>query len=1426
MPVGWSRSSLLGSVQRLFEDGTVVGVGEGQLLQRFVVHRDEAAFEAIVRSHGPMVLGVCRRVLRDPHDADDAFQATFLILARKAGTIRDRQVLGSWLYGVAYRVASRARVIANRSRRQARTGLEEIPVANSIDTLERRELRLALDEEINRLAERYRVPIVLHYFEGRTHAEIAEQLLCPVGTVHSRLTRARERLRERLTRRGLDLGVSSASPLWESEPSAISLALVDSMNKVVVRIAAGRAVDGLVSDSVVTLVNLTLRSLSMIKLTIAASLVLALGIVATGVGVLARQGANPPPAKARVTEEQRAPSNLPTTNSVSSYEFKMAGAGDANSAPEGLVAVLGDSRLKHWSDVMDVAFTPDGTRIASASGDGTVRLWDVVTGEERLRLHSRRMWEGGLDFLRCVAISPDGKTVAAGGLNNAVLIWELTTGREVRAIRLDAEVWSLAFHPDGRRLATGQIEDARLWDVATGERLYIVAAPAEGSKRTQVHEHVSVAFAPGGLTLATANLDGTVRYWDTATGKPENVLQAHASVVSAIAFSPDGRYLATGGADKAVKVWGVTNGALLHTFDKAHEYAVQAVAFRRDGTLASGGADGVIRYWNPETGAPLKSIKVTDVGGVLSMAFSPGGEALVSAGRIVQVHDTESGRPRFDFPGHAGQVDALAFSPDGRSLATAGGDSRVKLWDLTSRQERLNLAVSKSTIAAVAFNPGGETLASLEVFGKTVKLWETATGRLSRELPVSGNRGLSLAYSPDGRWLAAAHFVRGPYGSETGINIWEAKTGKLHGQLTAGSPTILFSRDGERMFIFESRRRGRDDGLSLTIRKLAGLQVEAQLDNFEGMGGLAGAVVGADGRTLAVAGWLFGSSDDRRMVVILWDVLRQRRRLVLDVPDQSIDGVALAPDGRSFVTFSSREGNLRVWDPRNGVLRRTLTFPDPGYHRIQAVAFAPDGQHIATAMGNGTAYILRLKTPRSDVEEVAIIAPGPPNPTPEPTDLWEDTVNKPAPELREIKGWLFGEPIQMASLRGKYVLLHFWNVFSEQRMPGLMKLQRQFGGHGLVVIVVYPDHVGRTFESTGKSFDELSRKWWGSRTLPFRVALDGGPEVPIPGTSLKAPGATHAAYRIPDHRKGRRLTNGTNLLIGPDGRVLKLLPVLDTGGHADRDFEKLLGAAPARAPWMEAFERRYLLTDGQVLKRVAPPFPPERSEFIFESQDWFRGGQYVHCFMYDGKLIDERETGNNGRMALRELLRLLIRLKSYEFQGPDDLLRETIAGDWIYRGGTAQSDLLAALGTILREELGLRVKIERREIEREVIVVRGRYQARPLLAGDEGKVLHIFVEPAPPQSSFGGDSSGNLRKLLDRLGDQFGRRFNDESQTPGELKIEWRDHLALLSPEQRQDLNAGGALLDRLLENLSKQTSLQFRRELHKESVWSLARDQ
>ncbi len=189
-----------GNLGRLFSSGTAVGLGEGQLIERFVESNDASAFEAILGRHGPMVWGVCRRSLRDLNDAEDAFQATFLILARRAGAIGRRERLGGWLHGVACRVAARAR--RDAARRPA-TGADGLAAEGPGDALEERERAELLHQEIERLPPRYRDPIILCHLEGCTHDEAAARLGWPVGTVRGRLSRGRERLRDRLQARGM-----------------------------------------------------------------------------------------------------------------------------------------------------------------------------------------------------------------------------------------------------------------------------------------------------------------------------------------------------------------------------------------------------------------------------------------------------------------------------------------------------------------------------------------------------------------------------------------------------------------------------------------------------------------------------------------------------------------------------------------------------------------------------------------------------------------------------------------------------------------------------------------------------------------------------------------------------------------------------------------------------------------------------------------------------------------------------------------------------------------------------------------------------------------------------------------------------------------------------------------------------------------------
>ena len=285
-------TSVQSSLVRLFTEGTMTGVGESQLLERFLAHADQAAFETIVRRHGPMVLAVCRRILSDPNDIDDAFQATFLVLVKKARSIRNHAVLGTWLHGVARRVAVRGQ--SDSRRRQARehggsdmTAWQD-PRASDDDAAE---LWAILDEEVTRLPERYRSALVLCDLQGQTHEQAAAQLRCPVGTVKSRLARARDRLRSRLARRGI---VSSAAILASAlapEPaSAVTTELLASTLGAAARFLANREVAaGAVSVAIASLVDGTLRSMSMSALKSGIVILTTAGVVATGAGVFGYQ---------------------------------------------------------------------------------------------------------------------------------------------------------------------------------------------------------------------------------------------------------------------------------------------------------------------------------------------------------------------------------------------------------------------------------------------------------------------------------------------------------------------------------------------------------------------------------------------------------------------------------------------------------------------------------------------------------------------------------------------------------------------------------------------------------------------------------------------------------------------------------------------------------------------------------------------------------------------------------------------------------------------------------------------------------------------------------------------------------------------------------------------------------------------------------
>jgi RNA polymerase sigma factor (sigma-70 family) len=345
------------------------GPADAALLARFVAERDEAAFAALVRRHGPMVLGVCRRLLGDAHDAEDAFQAAFLVLACRAASVERHRPLACWLHGVARRCALSA---ARRRRREA--PMDGVPEP-ACQPPEPRDWVPVLDEELDRLAEKYRAVLLLCDLQGRTRKDAARLLGVPPGTVDSRLATARKALAERLTRRGVTLPVgaalTAAVPAWLTGSTAKAAALA----------AAGEA---LAASAAATLMREVLKVMFVKKLAKAALVVV---LAAVALGGVAYRGAGPGSARAAPPEAKPLSELEALRRENEMLKRSLRLALDRVETLEARVEQLQAEALVlprlqgHLDRVKAVAFSPDGRRLA-VSPDPTARVWDAATGLE------------------------------------------------------------------------------------------------------------------------------------------------------------------------------------------------------------------------------------------------------------------------------------------------------------------------------------------------------------------------------------------------------------------------------------------------------------------------------------------------------------------------------------------------------------------------------------------------------------------------------------------------------------------------------------------------------------------------------------------------------------------------------------------------------------------------------------------------------------------------------------------------------------------------------------------------------------------------------------------------------------------------------------------------------------------------------------
>jgi RNA polymerase sigma factor (sigma-70 family) len=920
-----------------------------ELLDRFVELQDEEAFNVLVRRHGPLVWRACCRVLGESPDAEDAFQVTFLTLARWARKLR-RGELAGWLFQVARRAALDLREAAGRRR-----GLEQKasarPGLNRTEEIERAETYRLLDEELAGLPEKLRVPLVLRYLEGKTLEDVARILGCSRRAVSKRLARAEGILRTRLSDRGVAVAIGAVLGLLGTSASAapvVSSRLVTETTRAAMAFRAGTLHTAAAQTA--------LRLLSVqVSWTIRSWLTVVLGgaVLLGGVVGFAVQASGPAkPASVPAADNNPAP--------------RLDAHGDP--LPRGAIARLGTLRWQqeglHGDLTQPIHPMPDGKQFLTVdrcekAGDAPLHLWDLASGKIVHSLGGELGAKGVHVSVR--ALSRDGR-MAVLGVSRTIRLWDLKADRELQRWDGADGPWVAAFSPDGRSvvLACRFSRENPVWlrryAVDTGKELESYRGEVDGVQQ--------VAFSPDGRTLVAAGGRFAHR-WEVSSGREISHFEFDPNPIGprAVVLSADGKTLGFSNARRPgeIAIWNTREGKEERRWRTDRHTSISWFALSPDGRFlasVSRGDSWNFALWETATGKELAGMNHA---AYQHVAFSPDGRTLICPHESVPaitLRDVPSGRER-ETPGHHDAVRGVIPAGQDTVLTWTPHPSDVVLWERTTGKELRRLPVKDDTrVLGAGASPDGSLLAVAETADNTsirLRVWEQSSGREIWSAVCPGTVVTYLNFASDGKRIIAD--------SGAGLRIWEARTGKQLVELrpgpkhSTGYTGVHLSPDGHRLLTWHDCLAGiPGHRIALYFWDVNEGKIVRKLQ-FSGVGG--GAVVSPDGTVLACVASLWDVNDEKvRDGIQLYDLAKGEKVATIPAVVRApmvVNGgqLCFSPDG-TLLSSSRPDGQIDIWRVKTGKRLATLSGHWGGISRL---AFTSDGRTFLSGSGDMTGLV-------------------------------------------------------------------------------------------------------------------------------------------------------------------------------------------------------------------------------------------------------------------------------------------------------------------------------------------------------------------------------------------------------------------------------------------------------------------------------------